>query len=260
MARAAFVRDLSASLHDFFGPFGPMSKGKKRKAKDELMRFCAVCYGKTDLALHPGANRFCRNEACEAMGRPQMGVKSSVKISVEAPSAEEGKLEAGAPAVPAAEDDCVELVEEPETAEDAMLRALSDNSLSLLIEKCKTSVAELDAEYNAITFKRAAIVDQLHTAERESKFRALEAMRAKIDVTKPARPTLIKLLSMLRKYGELFDRHPVCRVKYDPEAVTCERRRGCYREQVEIMSDGKVFRDGVISCNLVKDHPRDWKL
>lgn len=257
------VREFVSSMSNFFGsaPKALARAGKKRKVNEDLRRFCATCRKEADLALHPAPNVYCRNRACKQYGKKQAGGDPDVvrEETVREEDVREAKDDPAAICNEATPEFLASLGEEP-FAEKMMLRSLSAPSLSLLIEKYKTTIAELDTELDAIASRRAVTADRLHTAEQEAKFRTLDAMRAKVDITKPVRPTLIKLLSMLRTYGKLFDKHPVSKVKYDAEAVTCERSRGCYRERVEIMSDGKVIRDGILACNMVTDHPREWKL
>lgn len=238
----------------------------KRKVNDSLLRFCATCHEEADLKLRPAPNVYCRNRACAQFGKKQAGGDPDV-VREEAVREETVREEAvrevkddPAAVCDEATPEFLASLEEGPSAEETMLRDMSAPSLALLIQKYKDSIEGLEKERIRILSAHCTFETQLRAAENESKFRALDAMRAKVDLTKPARFTLTKLLSMLRKYGQLFDKDPVCKVKYDPEAVTCERSRGCYRENVEIMSDGKVFRGGILACNLVTDHPREWKL
>lgn len=230
----------------------------KRKVNDSLLRFCATCHEEADLKLRPAPNVYCRNRACEQYGKRQMGGPDPGAICEEATP--EFKAEMNKQHKVDDELDLSFLDKGEPTPEEVEMKALDKNGLEQRIALHKSIIEKLEAESSAMINRATVLKDKLRATERERDIRTIDAMRAKIDITKPARPTLTKLLSMLRKYGQLFDKHPVCNVKYDPEAVTCERRRGCYRENVEIMSDGKVFRDGILACNLVTDHPREWKL
>lgn len=240
---ASVVREFVADMKNFIGP-ARTAKGEKRRSSDDLRCFCAVCHEEADLALHPAPNVYCRNRACAQVGKKQMGGENPKVVCIEATP--EGKAASFTP--------------DSATADETTMRSLSAHSLALLMQKYKDTIKGLHEENDAIMSKLDALEFQLCAAERESNLRSVDALRAKIDLTKPARPTLVKLLSLVREYGKLFDRHPISKVKYDGEAVTCERGRWSYREKVEIACDGRVTCNGSYNCNLVSDHPRDWKL
>lgn len=160
-------------------------------------------------------------------------------------------------AAPAAHVPDAKLELEAPDSEEEMLRALSAPSLALLIEKCNTTLVELEAERDAIAQRMFATADQLRTAQRESNFRILDAMQARIDLTRPTRPVLVKFIALLRKYGELFDRR-ICRVTYGA-SVTCDMVTTHHDEELEITRDGDVMGDRGHVCNLMSD-PRTWEL
>lgn len=243
----------------------PQTHKKKRKTSNDLQVFCCACGERAEGVPKTAPNVRCRNPVCIKFGTLQMGGPDPGAVCLEAPP--------GWDPFPAAEVTLVEDVDVGERLNDEYLKAFRQLDcphpddlrkadtvmVQSKIASNEAALKRLSSEIKTLEFDRDSLHEQTERLINELKYRTLDEARKMIDLAKPVRTVLAKLLSLVRSHGALFKKRSISRVKYGGDAVTfdCMGQPG-ETIQMEIRNDGSMR--GKRRWFSLLDDPRGWDL
>jgi len=261
--RFPILFDALKSIDRFLG--SPARK-KKRKTSNDLQVFCCTCGERAEHVFGVAPNVRCRNPACVKFNQLQMGGPDNPgAVCVEAPP--------GWEAPPAAEVTLVEDVDVGERLNDEYLKAFRQldcphpddlrNADTVMVQSKiasnEAALKRLSSEIKTREFDRDSLHEQTERLINELKYRTLDEARKKIDLEKPVRTVLAKLLSLVRRHGTLFEKGSISCIKYGGDAVTFDRMDQPGKTiQMEIRNNGSMR--GKRRWFSLLDDPRGWDL